>query len=78
MHVGGQEIPAGSLTTIAAPVPSRITRTSSGVNRATSELESRLRVTGQGPVPVQLCALQPRKVLGAAATAVAVTAVPGT
>ena len=78
MHVGGQEIPAGSLTTVAAPVPPRTTRTSSGVKRATSEVESRLRVTAHGPVPVQRWALQPRNVLVPAAAAVAVTAVPGT
>ena len=78
MHVGGQEIPGGSLTMLAAPVPPRTTRTSSGVKRATSEVESRLSVTAHGPVPAQRWALQPRNVLVAAAVAVAVTTVPGT
>ena len=77
VQVGGQEIPAGSLTMVPVPLPPLITRTSRGVKRATSELASRLSRTEQAPVAAHPCALQPRKVLPGAAVAVAVTVVPG-
>ena len=40
VHVGGQAIPLGSLVMLPVPFPPRITRTSSGVKRATRD-ESR-------------------------------------
>ena len=77
VQVGGQAIPAGSLTMLPVPLPSLITRTSSGEKRATRDEASRLSVIVQKLVLEQPAELKPRNVLGATAVALAVTVVRG-
>src|SRR5215212_7814490 len=60
VQVGGQAIPAGSLTMLPVPFPSLITRTSRGEKRATRD-ESRCSLTVQETVFEHVGELKPRK-----------------
>src|SRR5437867_7480032 len=69
-------MPAGVLVTIPAPVPALETVSAKvGVNVAVTAVAA-VRVTAQGPVPVQMPPLQPVKTDPVAGVAVSVTTVP--
>ena len=68
-----QSMPEGVLVTVPTPVPAVVTvRTKLGVNVAVTTVAA-VRVTVQGPVPVQAPPLQPVKTDPAAGVAVRVT-----
>ena len=70
-----QSMPAGVLVTIPAPVPALETVSAkTGVNVAVTVVAA-VRVTVQGPMPVQV-PLQPVKTEPGAGVAVSVTSVP--
>ena len=70
-----QSIPAGALVTVPAPVPTLETvSVKTGVKVAVTDVAA-VRVTVQGPVPVQ-APLQPVKTDPADGVAVSVTTVP--
>src|SRR5438067_1471988 len=69
-------MPAGVLVTVPTPTPAVVTvRTKVGVNVAVMVVAA-VRLTVQGPLPVQVSPLQPVKADPAAGVAVSVTTVP--